>query len=300
MFKSLVILFEKKNELSICGEYLAELQALKTKFLDHKVEVSWLFLEDAPDELMRQVRDNIQHLRLEYKDCLHITDNPAYLELLKLWGYYAVAFLHKENIGIMFKNTSYVIEGIEGLEYNYLNQVYKRLAGLPWDILETRRLKVRESTVEDVEEFYRIYKEPSITYYMDDLFEDPEMERSYMKNYIRRIYGFYEYGLWTVILKETKQIIGRAGLSVRDGYELAELGFVISKQHQRNGYAKEVCEAILEYAREMLHMEGVQALVLANNEASVMLLKKLGFYYQEDVMEETKVYQLWVRMFSCT
>jgi len=94
-------------------------------------------------------------------------------------------------------------------------------------ILETDRCLVRETTVEDVEEFYRIYREPSITYYMEDLFPDPAEEREYVRNYIREIYGFYGYGLWTVLCKEKNEVIGRAGLSWRQGFDVPELGFVM-------------------------------------------------------------------------
>ena len=149
--------------------------------------------------------------------------------------------------------------------------------------------------MEDVDEFYRIYREPSITYYMENLFEQPDMEKAYIKNYIRQVYGFYGYGLWTVLLKETGQVIGRAGLSVRDGYELPELGFVIETSQQRKGYAYEVCKAILNYTKEELQFGAVQALVQEENKASVSLLNRLGFTYREKVYEEGTDYLLYVK-----
>lgn len=288
MFKKLILLFDKKNEQFICQNYLSDLQNIQKEMTAHNVNVVWNFVEQEQDILTdKTMCDN-----------LYLLDNPVNLDKLKLWGYCAIALIHKANQNAKFKNACYVIEGLDGLDYNYLKKVYQRLLDLPWDILETERLKIRESTPEDVEDFYRIYKDPSITYYMENLTGDPDKERAYIKDYIRHIYGLYGYGLWTVILKETGEVIGRAGVSIRDGYEVPELGFVIETAHQRKGYAAEVCKAILDYANEELQMESVQALVCAANEASIKVLSKLGFTYCKDVSEKGKKFQLWIKHFK--
>lgn len=286
MLKKLVILLEVKYLPVIGAKVILRLSVLRQELQKSGVSVSWDFV--PPLEAFGGDR----------KDCLYITDSPENYDRLRLWGYHAAALVHEGNQNAVFRGKVYIMEGLESLEYSYLREVYRRLAGIPWDILETKHLKVRESTVEDVDEFYRIYREPSITYYMENLFPDPEQERAYMKNYISQIYDFYGYGLWTVLLKETGQIIGRAGLSVREGYDLPELGFVIEVEHQGKGYAYEVCCAILEYAEEKLEFEGVQALVRAGNQASLGLLKKLGFHRQSDVKEEGMDYQLYEKHFA--
>ncbi|MDE7359050.1 MAG: GNAT family N-acetyltransferase [Lachnospiraceae bacterium] len=136
---------------------------------------------------------------------------------------------------------------------------------------------MRETTVEDVDCFYRIYAEPSITKYMENLFADRDEEVAYTKDYIEKVYAFYGYGMWTVLDKEGGGVIGRAGISWREGYDLPELGFVFGVPWQGRGYAYEVCSAILAYARKELLMERVQALVQPGNERSLRLCEKLGF-----------------------
>lgn len=315
MLNKLIILLNKKNEQAIRNQYLSVIQALKTEMEKQGVVLLVNFVEDNVN--VEDVSDSLESTTdttivtettdittgatdvpedTQYiESILYITDTPAHFDVLKLWGYHAVALIHDCNKDVSFRNASYLIEGLEGLEYSYLDKVYRRMIGEPWDILETERLYVRESTVKDVDDFYRIYKEPSITYYMENLFEEPDMERMYMKNYIKRVYGFFEYGMWTVILKETGQIIGRAGLSVRDGYDLPELGFVIEVAQQGKGLATEVCNAILAYAKDELQMDGVQALVCEDNKPSLALLKGLGFSYQENVTEGGQDYQLWIK-----
>lgn len=284
MFSRLYILFQRQYQELVDEKYIAELERLKQELAEKQVEFAWQFVTE---EL--QVGESMP------SDALYIVDSPSNFEILKLRGYYVIALMHEGNPEVAFKGNCYVMEGLEGLDFAYLDLVFRRLAGLPWDILETNRLMVRETTVEDVEDFYRIYAEPSITYYMEDLFKEPDMEREYIRNYIKQVYGFYDYGMWTVVLKETGQVIGRAGISIRDGYELPELGFVIEVAHQKKGYAHEVCSAIMAYAKEELHTEAMQALVCVDNEASVSLLKKLGFSYCKNVVENEQDYMLFIK-----
>ncbi|NBJ99779.1 N-acetyltransferase [bacterium 1xD8-48] len=228
-------------------------------------------------------------------ETLIITDEPQAAREMLAAGGYVVILYHEKNRHLEFPSVRYGVEDVFMLEYQSYEEAYKRLAGLPWDILETDRLRVRESTVEDVDEFYRIYKEPSITLYMENLYSEREAELAYMRAYIDQIYGFYGYGLWTVILKKTGQVIGKAGLSVREGYEMPELGFVIDAGYQHQGYGFEVCTAILRYAKSELDFDEVQALVKKENRISMRLLDKLGFVFMRDVTERNSDYRLYVR-----
>ena len=150
---------------------------------------------------------------------------------------------------------------------------------------------IRESVIEDVDSFYEIYKDPSITEYMEDLYADRDEEAAYLRDYIKRVYGFYGYGMWTVLERKSGQVIGRAGISLREGSDIPELGFVIGVPWQRQGYAYEVCQAILAYGREELYFTHFQTLVMKGNEKSKKLCEKLGFIFEEDVEIDGVVYE---------
>ncbi|MBO4981289.1 MAG: GNAT family N-acetyltransferase [Lachnospiraceae bacterium] len=227
------------------------------------------------------------------EECLHtlwITDSSARAAELLREGKAVLAYLREENRAEDFSGVKYACEEPEELCAEYLEQVYRRYAGVPWDILKTERCSLRETTVEDVEAFYEIYREPSVTEYMEDLFEDPQKEKTYMEEYIQKIYGFYGFGVWTVLKKDTGEIIGRAGYSCREGFEDPELGFVIGVPWQRQGYGEEVCRAILKYGEEMLGFERIQALVKPGNEPSEKLLRKLGMRAEDTVFLQEKTY----------
>jgi len=216
------------------------------------------------------------------EEIMYITDSGSVYNTLRKEGCYVLPCLHENNRKETFPGAVYAVEKLEETDFASLDMAYRRLAGLPWRILETERLFVRETTVEDVDSFYRIYEDPSVTAYMENLFADRDEEIAYTENYIETVYAFYGYGMWTVLEKDGGAVVGRAGISWREGYQLPELGFVIGVPWQGRGYAFEVCGAILHYAREELEMTRVQALVRPGNEKSLRLCEKLGFVYSEE------------------
>lgn len=180
---------------------------------------------------------------------------------------------------------AYCIEGMEDISEDYLRKVYQRAKGLPWEILKTDRLLIREITVEDVPRLYELYAEESITRYMEPLFPTRQQEEEYTRDYIKNIYYFYGYGMWLITLKESGEVIGRAGLEYKEGLEGLELGFMLGKEYQHKGYAFEACKAILDYAREELEQSSFYAIVHEENQASIALCEKLGFQKRIDILE---------------
>lgn len=227
---------------------------------------------------------------------LYVSDSGTLCRELSGVGCCVLPYWHDYNREEIFDSGRYfyIAERLEEMDYESLDMAYRRLAGLPWEILRTKRCIIRETAVEDVDAFYRIYQEPDITLYMEDLYSDRNEEIAYVQDYIKKVYHFYGYGMWTVAERENGQVIGRAGISWREGFELPELGFVIGVPWQRQGYAYEVCSAILAYARDELGMTRVQALVMIGNEKSWKLCEKLGFHRQQEVNLEGEIYTVFV------
>lgn len=244
-------------------------------------------LAATEDELAKISSENT-----DAENILYITDSFLVYQLCKQAQLYVLPYVHDYNRNIKFPGASYVIEQLEEMDYEACDMAYRRIAGLPWDILETERCVVRETTVADVDAFYDLYKEPSITEYMEDLFAVKEEEIAYVQDYIKNVYFFYGYGMWTITEKSTGEVIGRAGISWREGYDIPEMGFMIGVPWQRQGYAYEVCEAILRYAKEELQMDRVQAFVQVGNVKSMNLCEKLKFRLTDTVKldEEYHIY----------
>lgn len=169
-------------------------------------------------------------------------------------------------------------EGLpDWLPEDFLWRVWLRRCSLPWHICETRRLALREMMEEDLDFLYEMQENRESGRFLDRLSGEREEERQKLEAYRQRIYGFYGFGIWMIIEKESGACVGRAGLQMRDGFEEPELGFAIAEKYRRKGYAKEACLAVLEYAKEELEFPKVRAVVDGENINSQRLCEKLGF-----------------------
>ena len=278
----------KRAVISVQGNILSTVRQLSDRLKDNGVEVSCLASDCGTDGFMRKELEETA-CNADRQDALYITDSESVYHALRQQGKYVLPCRHEENRDSDFAGAMYVIEKIEEIDYETVDMAYRRLAGLPWEILTTRRCIVRETTTEDVDSFYRIYAEPQITKYMENLYADRDEEIAYIEDYREKVYGYYGYGMWTVLTKD-ETVIGRAGISWREGFELPELGFVIGVPWQQQGYAYEVCSAILDYARKELGFTQIQALVMEGNDKSESLCLKLGFQFADRINIDDKVY----------
>lgn len=288
-----VVLTVKENILQekiLCGE-----NNLLDDLRKHGVEI--VITADCnihKDVLTKHTETDVVPRDKTDEETLYITDSETEYRALRQQGRYVLPYRHEGNENMGFTGSLYVIEQMEEVGYETVDMAYRRFAGLPWEILTTKRCIVRETIEEDADSFYQIYAESEITKYTEDLYADRDEEIAYIRDYREKVYGFYGYGMWTVLTREGT-VIGRAGISWREGFDLPELGFVIGIPWQRQGYAYEVCSAILAYAKEELGLTQTQALVMPGNDKSEMLCRKLGFQYMEQIMIEGEIYARMVR-----
>ena len=181
-------------------------------------------------------------------------------------------------------NAPFVVTDFD-ISMDYVQLIYDRYHNKPHTIAVTDRLVIREMTVEDLPEMYQLYDSLSHCPYVEPLYEyDRELE--FTENYIRNMYGFFQYGLWLVYERNTGKLIGRAGLEHReiDGRTRQELGYIIHREFQGKGYGYEACRAVLEYAEQEIGLSEIFVCMDKNNNPSRNLALKLGFEsYATDV-----------------
>ena len=172
-----------------------------------------------------------------------------------------------------------LVEGFAEVDVQFLDRIMKRAQGLPWITVVTRRCYLREITMDDLDDLYTLYAGDGITDYIEPLYDRPR-EEQYTRDYIRCMYRFYGYGMWLVYDRKSGALIGRAGFSHQDlGEEIVlEMGYIIGAPYQRQGYATEVCEKLLDFARAHLSDFGtLNCFVEPGNTASLALLHRLEF-----------------------
>lgn len=305
MFNSVEILQKEvytnhMNKMCILIENQNKIEDLEPAITELKAKGVEIFWGDKSCLLGIQERESGQSLDEENKvrDILVLTDVPQMASLLAAGGYPVLAYVHEGNKGEPLPFVKYVIEGFEDVDGEYFCRVWQRLTGKPWFITETERCIIRETTESDVDAFYEIYKEPSITQFMEPLFEEKEAELQYVKDYREKVYDFFGFGMWTLLDKQTGQVIGRAGISMREGFDDPELGFMIAKDYQGKGLATEVCQAILAFAYQEFQFSRFQALVCKDNLPSHKVLSKLGFSYVREERINDETLQLFIAQYS--
>ena len=154
-----------------------------------------------------------------------------------------------------------------------------RKAGIPVEIARTDQLLIRETIDSDIPELYRIGTDQAVRKYIAPMQPTLEEEIVYTKAYVRHMYAFYDFGLWTVLEKNDsgqERVVGRAGLfpSERLGGQI-EMGYMIAPECQGNGYGKEAAETVLRYAFNVLDLEEVHLFAEKENKASVKLAETL-------------------------
>lgn len=244
----------------------------------------------APDVFLKAARE----IGVQPSDCVVIEDSDNGVSAAKAAGMVCIGYANPGSGEQSLNRADYIVESLENIDSFFVNMVYCHTKGESMVIAETDRLIIRETIVEDVDKFYEIYSEPQITAYMEGLYDDINEEKEYTRNYIENMYKFYEYGMWTVCLKDGT-IIGRAGLCHREinGELEIEVGYIIDKLYQNQGYATEAVKATLHYAKKHLEVSHVNAFIRKGNGASVAVIKKFEFEYLQDVQLDGYVYEIY-------
>ncbi|MDO5382760.1 MAG: GNAT family N-acetyltransferase [Eubacteriales bacterium] len=204
--------------------------------------------------------------------------------------------LNKSDIGIGENyrgNAGYVLYFAEDLTPEYCQHVLNRKLGRPDTILETDRCIVREESMGDLDELYKLYDSLKDCPFVEKLYERDE-EEEFTRNYIDNMYRFFDYGLWLVFDKATGQLVGRIGIENRDidGQICQELGYLIGQKFQRKHIGYEVCKAIMSYARDNLGIKRLYSCIDKNNIPSIGLIEKLGFSLYDSDIDGINIYYI--------
>lgn len=226
----------------------------------------------------------VKIIEFQDKNKIWLTDSLTDYEKLSQEGRIVIPVINDANLNDSWPHTPFVLEDInlsdeEDIDMVYLYHVFQRLMHIPVTILETPRIIIRETTLDDIDVFYEIYaRDPSIKDKISLVFDSPEEEKEYHRQYIKEIYEFYNFGLWTMISKEDSKVIGRIGFSLIPECDSPDLGFLIDPDYRRQGLTFEACEAVLDYAKNELGFSSVQARINPSNIPSVKLFEKLNFH----------------------
>ena len=147
--------------------------------------------------------------------------------------------------------------------------------------LETKRLVLRPMQATDLEPLLLIFTDPKVM----AAFDHPPFTREQMQRWLQRNLDHqyqFGYGLFSVILKETGELIGDCGLEYMEDQGAAELGYDFRSDVWNQGYATEAACAVRDYAFEVLKLPRLISLIRVGNLASKRVAEKVGMTLAEE------------------
>jgi [ribosomal protein S5]-alanine N-acetyltransferase len=150
--------------------------------------------------------------------------------------------------------------------------------------LETERLLLRQLTSDDAGFILELLNDPSFIQNIGDRnVRTIEDACSYILNGPVKSYAKNGFGLHLVVLKETHESIGMCGLIKRDTLDDVDIGYALLPDFWFNGYAVEAARATKTYAKEVIGLKRIVAIVDPANAGSIRVLEKLGLQFEKMV-----------------
>ncbi|MFI5263369.1 MAG: GNAT family N-acetyltransferase, partial [Candidatus Kapaibacterium sp.] len=87
------------------------------------------------------------------------------------------------------------------------------------------------------------------------------------------------YGMFAIIERKEKRLIGQCGLVLDQNSGLIELTFTLLPDAWGKGYATEACMEVLRFAFIELGIEKIISTLREENRASIRVLEKIGMAY---------------------
>lgn len=158
-------------------------------------------------------------------------------------------------------------------------------------ILETDRLILRELQLSDAEAFFAMDKNPKVHQYLWNKPVQKIEETIEIILSVRQQYSDNGIGRFAMILKETNEFIGWAGLkynteAVNNKVNFYDIGYRLDEKFWGRGYASEATFAWLNYAFETMNIKTMEAAAHSDNVASNRILQKIGMHFTEQYLED--------------
>ena len=154
-------------------------------------------------------------------------------------------------------------------------------------VTETKRLLLRHFTIEDADDLAILQADPVVMKFL--------RRRNYQEtletlDWIFKCYEKFGYGLWAVIHKADRRLIGRCGLIFQNWAEVrdVEIAYMLSQNYWGQGLATEAACGIRDYGFEVVGCQRLISLIDPNNIPSQKVAAKVGLTYERDIILEAK------------
>lgn len=137
--------------------------------------------------------------------------------------------------------------------------------------IETKRMILRDFTINDLSELHEIFGDAEVMEHTEPPYDIDKTKKFLVEFCIER----EPKGGYAAVLKETGKVIGYVLFKSVDAPEIYEIGWIFNKSFWRQGYASEICGALISHGFENMGLHKICAEAIDTNK-SVPLMKKLG------------------------
>jgi len=149
-------------------------------------------------------------------------------------------------------------------------------------VVTTPRLRLRRMTTDDAAFMFELLNQPSFLRFIGDRkARDLDGARAYITERVIAAWDQQGFGMDVMELADTGEPVGICGLVKRPTLAEVDVGYAMLERHWGRGYAREAVGAVLRHAAGSLKLQRVLAITSPDNEASMALLRDLGFLEQE-------------------
>ncbi len=163
--------------------------------------------------------------------------------------------------------------------------------------LKTERLTLRPLTLEDVDLLRQDISDPEISIQMAwEAHTDRSQTIEFVKHAIARreagkgvTWAIFKDGVFCGIFSLIGLMLTHRALT----YDKAEIAYWLSRKYQQQGIMTEAGEKVLDFAFRDLKLHKIFVSHFSDNKASENLIKRLGFRYVGEQLEEFKKNGVW-------
>ncbi|WP_406299470.1 GNAT family N-acetyltransferase [Embleya sp. NBC_00888] len=150
--------------------------------------------------------------------------------------------------------------------------------------LRTERLVLEPYIPEDEEAFVALFQDTRVSRWMGDGPSSEAEDRALFGRVFTKVYAQDLFDVWAV--RRDGLLVGHAEIKRTDTVGGHEIVYALAPTVWGSGLGTEVAEAIIAYGFDTLGLTEVHATVAASNEASLVLLDRIGFEHVRDIEED--------------
>jgi RimJ/RimL family protein N-acetyltransferase len=163
-------------------------------------------------------------------------------------------------------------------------------------IAESQRILLRCFHVADLDAMAGVFGDPEVM-----RFGPGPRSRDWVEGWLRGCledyYRKWGFGLWAVVHKPDRRVIGFCGLTRFDdvgGRPEVELGYRLAREFWGRGLATLAAGAVRDYAFDVLTLPRLVSIIDPHNTASLRVAEKVGLRYEKDVLFRENLRRLYV------